>query len=50
MNFMPGMKQQTVRANGIRVNAWIGGEGDPVGPLQAAEDLVGLDQPGKAAS
>jgi haloacetate dehalogenase len=30
MTFMPGMQQQTIRANGIRVNAWVGGEGDPV--------------------
>jgi haloacetate dehalogenase len=30
MNFMPGMKQQTVQANGIRVNLWAGGNGDPV--------------------
>src|SRR5260221_465562 len=30
MTFMPGLKQQTIRANGIRVNAWVGGEGDPV--------------------
>ncbi len=29
-DFMPGMQQQTIRANGIRVNAWVGGEGDPV--------------------
>lgn len=30
MSFMPGMQQQTIRANGIRINAWVGGEGDPV--------------------
>ena len=30
MTFMPGMQQQTIRANGIRVNAWVGGEGDPL--------------------
>jgi len=30
MNMMHGMQQQTIRANGIRVNAWVGGEGDPV--------------------
>jgi haloacetate dehalogenase len=30
MTFMPGMKQQTVRANGIRVNLWAGGSGEPV--------------------
>jgi len=29
-DFMPGMQQQTVRANGIRINAWVGGEGDVV--------------------
>ncbi|HYJ17653.1 MAG TPA: alpha/beta hydrolase [Burkholderiales bacterium] len=29
-HFMPGMQQQTIRANGIRVNAWVGGEGDPL--------------------
>jgi haloacetate dehalogenase len=29
-DFMPGMQQQTVRANGIRINAWVGGEGEPV--------------------
>jgi haloacetate dehalogenase len=29
-SFMPGMKQQTVRANGIRVNLWAGGDGEPV--------------------
>lgn len=30
ISFMTGMQQQTVRANGIRINAWVGGEGDPV--------------------
>jgi len=30
MPFMPGMQQQTVRANGVRINAWVGGKGDPV--------------------
>lgn len=30
MSFMPGMQQRTIRANGIRINAWVGGEGDPV--------------------
>ena len=30
MTFMPGMQQQTIRANGIRINAWVGGKGDPV--------------------
>jgi len=29
-HFMQGMQQQTIRANGIRVNAWVGGKGDPV--------------------
>src|SRR5260221_3882664 len=29
-SFMPGMQQHTVRANGIRINTWVGGEGDPV--------------------
>jgi haloacetate dehalogenase len=29
-HFMQGMQQQTIRANGIRVNAWVGGEGEPV--------------------
>jgi haloacetate dehalogenase len=28
--FMAGMKQQTLRANGIRVNLWAGGNGEPV--------------------
>jgi haloacetate dehalogenase len=27
---MPGMQQQTIRANGIRINAWVGGSGEPV--------------------
>ena len=26
---MPGMEQRTIRANGIRLNAWIGGKGAP---------------------
>jgi haloacetate dehalogenase len=30
MSFMHGMQQQTLRANGIRINAWVGGSGDPV--------------------
>jgi len=30
MTFMQGMQQQTVRANGIRINAWVGGKGEPV--------------------
>jgi haloacetate dehalogenase len=30
IGFMTGMQQQTIRANGIRVNAWVGGEGEPV--------------------
>jgi haloacetate dehalogenase len=29
-DFMPGMQRQTIRANGIRVNAWVGGTGEPV--------------------
>jgi len=29
MSFMPGMEQRTIRANGIRLNAWIGGKGAP---------------------
>ena len=29
-HFMPGMQQQTIRANEIRINAWVGGKGDPV--------------------
>ncbi|MGH8863823.1 MAG: alpha/beta fold hydrolase [Burkholderiales bacterium] len=29
-DFMKGMSRQTVRANGVRVNAWVGGKGDPV--------------------
>jgi haloacetate dehalogenase len=29
-HFMHGMEQQTIRANGVRINAWVGGEGDPV--------------------
>ena len=27
---MQGMQQQTIRANGIRINAWVGGEGETV--------------------
>jgi len=27
---MHGLEQQTIRANGVRINAWVGGEGDPV--------------------
>jgi haloacetate dehalogenase len=27
---MAGMEQRTVRANGIRINAWMGGKGPPV--------------------
>jgi haloacetate dehalogenase len=30
MHFMTGMDQLTVRANGIRINAWVGGKGPPV--------------------
>ena len=30
MTFMPGMQQQTIRANGVRINAWVGGKGEPV--------------------
>ncbi len=30
MTFMPRMQQQTIRANGVRINAWVGGKGDPV--------------------
>lgn len=30
---MKGLRQQTVRANGIRINAWVGGKGDPVALL-----------------
>ena len=30
MNFMPRMHQQTIRANGVRINAWVGGKGAPV--------------------
>jgi haloacetate dehalogenase len=30
MSFMSGMEQRTIRANGIRLNAWIGGKGVPV--------------------
>jgi haloacetate dehalogenase len=29
-HFMQGMQQQTIRANGIRINAWVGGEGETV--------------------
>jgi haloacetate dehalogenase len=29
-DFMKGMRRQTVRANGVRINAWVGGKGDPV--------------------
>ena len=27
---MPGTQQQTIRANGVRINAWVGGKGAPV--------------------
>jgi haloacetate dehalogenase len=30
MHFMTGMEQRAVRANGIRINAWLGGRGAPV--------------------
>jgi haloacetate dehalogenase len=30
MHFMTGMRQLTMRANGIRVNVWTGGDGPPV--------------------
>ncbi len=30
MHFMTGMEQRVVRANGIRINLWTGGEGPPV--------------------
>jgi haloacetate dehalogenase len=30
MHFMTGMDHRTVRANGIRINLWIGGSGPPV--------------------
>ena len=30
LHFMTGMEQRTVRANGIRINAWMGGKGPPV--------------------
>ena len=30
MHFMTGMDNLAIRANGIRVNAWVGGEGTPV--------------------
>ena len=29
-DFMKGMQQQTIRANGVRINAWVGGKGAPV--------------------
>ncbi|HXX10132.1 MAG TPA: alpha/beta hydrolase [Burkholderiales bacterium] len=29
-HFMSGMEQQVIRANGIRVNAWLGGKGAPL--------------------
>jgi haloacetate dehalogenase len=29
-DFMSGMRRETVRANGVRINAWVGGKGDPV--------------------
>jgi len=30
MHFMTGMEQRAVRANGIRINAWLGGRGAPM--------------------
>lgn len=30
MHFMTGMDHRTVRANGIRINLWVGGDGPPV--------------------
>lgn len=30
MDLMAGMNQQTVRANGIKINLWVGGNGPPV--------------------
>lgn len=30
MHFMTAMEQRTVRANGIRINLWVGGKGPPV--------------------
>ncbi|HEY0877679.1 MAG TPA: alpha/beta hydrolase [Zeimonas sp.] len=30
MHFMTGMDQRTVRANGLRINVWAGGDGPPV--------------------
>ncbi len=30
MHFMTGMEQRTVRANGLRINLWLAGEGPPV--------------------
>jgi haloacetate dehalogenase len=30
LHFMQGMEQRVIRANGIRVNAWLGGKGAPV--------------------
>ncbi len=30
MHFMTGMEQRVVRVNGIRINAWLGGQGAPV--------------------
>ena len=29
-DFMKGMRRETVRANGVRINAWVGGKGAPV--------------------
>ena len=30
MHFMTGMDHRTVRANGIKINLWVGGNGPPV--------------------
>lgn len=30
MDVMTGLARHTVRANGIRINVWAGGEGPPV--------------------
>ena len=30
MNLMTGMDRRTIRANGIKINLWIGGEGPPI--------------------
>lgn len=30
MDFMTGMDRRTIKANGIRINLWVGGDGPPV--------------------